>query len=91
MWASRTWPASSTMTTFGVILYVGESTSSAHAIGLTDREEGDELRSAFGFDEVRLFLQLSTDLELRTGSSTRNEVGFTEKPTSTLHMTFISN
>jgi hypothetical protein len=31
------------------------------------------------------------ELELRTGSSTPNEVGFTEQPTSNLQMNFINN
>jgi hypothetical protein len=77
------------MTTLGSILYACESTSSDYIlIGLTDREKGDEPRSAFGFDKVRLFLQLLLTFELRTGSSTRNDVSITEKPTSTLQMRY---
>ena len=59
-----------------------------HTNWLAHREKGDEPRSAFGFDEVRLFLQLLLTFELRTGSSTRNDVGIAEKPTSTLQIRY---
>jgi hypothetical protein len=67
------------------MLYVGGSAPRISAICLTDREQGHELRSAFGFN-MRLDCLNVTDLSLRTGSSTRNEVGFTEKPASSLQI-----
>ena len=73
------------------MLYVRGSAPRISAICLTDREQGHELRSAFDF--VKLDCLAVTDLSLRTGSSTRNEVGFTEKPTSSLQIkiSFINN
>ena len=62
-----------------------------YTVGLTNLEQGDELGSTFGFHEVRLFYPAVTDLGLRTGSGTRNEVGLTEQPTSTLQIRFINN
>jgi hypothetical protein len=56
-----------------------------YTVGLTNRKKRDELRSAFDFDEVRFFSSFKL-LVVRTRSSTRNEVGSTEKPTSTLQV-----
>lgn len=63
-----------------------ESISCTYTIGLTDRKKRDELRSAF---DRSIKLDSSPALNssvVRTGSSTRNEVGFTEKPTPTLQV-----
>lgn len=59
-----------------------ESITFVYEISLTNREQRNELRGAFVFNEV--VSPAVINMELRTSSGAGNEVDSTEKPTSTL-------